>query len=44
MNASPPIPVMLGSVTLSIAAMAMAASTALPPRFKTSMPTWEASG
>ena len=44
MNASPPTPVMLGSVTLSMAAIAIAASTALPPRFRISMPTCEASG
>src|SRR6476620_9944341 len=44
MNASPPMPVIFGSVTFSIAAMAMAASTALPPRFRTSRPTCEASG
>jgi hypothetical protein len=31
-NASPPIPVDIGSVTHSIAAAATAASTALPPR------------
>ena len=35
---------MFGSVTLSMAAIAMAASTALPPRFRMSRPTWEASG
>jgi hypothetical protein len=44
MKASPPMPVMLGSVTLSTAATAIAASTALPPRFRISTPTWEASG
>src|SRR5207248_4495661 len=31
-------------VTLSTAAIAIAASTAVPPRFNTSRPTWEASG
>jgi hypothetical protein len=35
---------MFGSVTLRTAAMAMAASTALPPRFRMSRPTCEASG
>ena len=44
MNASPPIPVMFGSVTLSTAAMAMAASAAFPPRFKISSPVSEANG
>jgi hypothetical protein len=44
MKASPPIPVMSGSVTLSTAATAIEASTALPPRFRTSMPTCEARG
>ena len=38
------MPVMCGSVTLSTAATAIAASTALPPRFKTSIPTCEANG
>ena len=38
------MPVMLGSVTLSIAATAIAASTALPPRFRISSPTCDASG
>jgi hypothetical protein len=38
------MPVMLGSVTFSTAAMAMAASAAFPPRFSTSMPTCDASG
>src|SRR5262245_54278325 len=41
-NASPPTPVMLGSVTFNIAAMAIAASTALPPRLRMSMPTSDA--
>src|ERR1041384_5772122 len=44
MNASPPTPVIIGSVTLSIAAIAIAASTALPPRLRTSRPTCDASG
>src|SRR6185369_11765 len=44
MKASPPIPVIIGSVTLSMAAIAIAASTALPPRLRTSRPTSEASG
>ena len=44
MNASPPMPVMFGSVTLSTAAIAMAASTALPPRFRMSRPVCDASG
>src|ERR1043165_6442215 len=44
MNASPPTPVIIGSVTLSIAAIAIAASTALPPRLRTSRPTSDASG
>src|SRR5262252_2034253 len=34
----------MGSVTLSMAAIAIAASTALPPRLRTSRPTCEASG
>ena len=38
------MPVMFGSVTLSTAAIAMAASTALPPRFRMSRPTCDASG
>jgi hypothetical protein len=44
MKASPPTPVIMGSVTLSMAAIAIAASTALPPRLRTSRPTCEASG
>jgi hypothetical protein len=44
MKASPPTPVMFGSVTLRTAAMAIDASTALPPPFKTPTPTCEASG
>src|SRR4051812_6187439 len=38
------MPVMFGSVTFSIAAIAIAASTALPPFFRTSRPTCDASG
>ena len=38
------MPVMFGSVTFSTAAIAMAASTALPPRLRMSTPTWEANG
>src|SRR5262249_27258730 len=38
------MPVMFGSVTLSTAAIAIAASTALPPRFSTSMPVCDARG
>jgi hypothetical protein len=44
MKASPPMPVMFGSVTLSTAAIAIAASTALPPCFRISTPVWQASG
>src|SRR6476619_5708699 len=44
MNASPPTPVMFGSVTLRTAAIAIEASTALPPRFNTSRPTIDANG
>ncbi len=43
-NMSPPMPVMCGSVTLSTAAAATAASTALPPWRRTSRPAAEASG
>ncbi len=43
-KASPPMPVMFGSVTLRAAAIAMAASAALPPRFRTSSPICDASG
>jgi hypothetical protein len=39
MKASPPRPFIMGSVTFTIAATAMAASTALPPSFKTCSPT-----
>jgi hypothetical protein len=41
---SPPIPFETGSIKPSAALAAMAASTALPPRFKTSSPIWVASG
>src|SRR5262245_16835118 len=44
MKASPPMPVMFGSVTFSTAAIAIAASTALPPRLSTSRPACDASG
>src|ERR1041385_4205408 len=44
MKASPPIPVIIGSVTLSMAAIAIDASTSLPPRLSTSRPACEASG
>src|SRR6476659_4478084 len=44
MKASPPTPVIIGSVTLSMAAIAIDASTALPPRLRTSSPTCEARG
>src|SRR6187549_1415402 len=44
MKASPPMPVMFGSVTFSTAAIAIAASTALPPRLSTSRPVCDASG
>jgi hypothetical protein len=38
------MPVIIGSVTLSTAAIATAASTALPPRLRISSPVKEASG
>ena len=44
MKASPPTPVMFGSVTFSTAAIAIAASTALPPPFRISRPVCDASG
>jgi hypothetical protein len=44
MNAPPPIPELCGSTSESIAWMAIAASTALPPRFRTLSPAWVASG
>ena len=44
MNMCVYIPVEQGSVTLRTAAMAMAASTALPPFLSTSRPVWEAKG
>src|ERR1700675_2738954 len=43
-KASPPKPFIMGSVTFTIAATAMAASPALPPPFSTCRPTWAASG
>jgi hypothetical protein len=39
MKESPPKPFIIGSVTFTIAATAMAASTALPPSFRTCSPT-----
>src|ERR1022692_4576543 len=41
---SPPIPFETGSINPSVALAAIAASTALPPRFRTSSPTCVASG
>ena len=41
---SPPSPFIIGSVTLTIAAIAIAASAALPPTFRMSRPTSAASG
>jgi hypothetical protein len=41
---SPPIPFETGSIKPSVAFAAIAASTALPPRFKISRPTWVAAG
>ncbi|MEZ6073818.1 MAG: hypothetical protein R3C10_26950 [Pirellulales bacterium] len=38
------MPQLIGSVSPIIALVAMAASTALPPRLSTSSPTWAASG
>ena len=43
-NMSPPMPALCGSVTPSIAAVATAASTALPPCFSMSSPACAASG
>src|SRR2546429_7331667 len=43
-NMSPPIPVIIGSATLSRAAAVTAASTALPPRWSTARPAAVASG
>jgi hypothetical protein len=43
-NASPPIPVDIGSVTQRTAAAATAASTALPPRSNARRPARVASG
>src|SRR5688572_27450219 len=42
-NASPPTPFMCGRTTASTPAMVIAASTAFPPRFNTSMPAADAS-
>ena len=44
MKASPPKPFIIGSVTFTTAATAMAASTALPPSFRTCNPTCAAKG
>ena len=44
MKASPPIPLLVGSTTVNVAAVATAASIALPPCFNTSMPASVASG
>src|ERR1700675_2255407 len=41
---SPPTPTIMGSTTLSTAAVATAASTALPPRMSTCRPACAASG
>ena len=41
---SPPIPVLCGSTTVSVADAAIAASTALPPRFNMSIADNVASG
>src|SRR5229473_4618349 len=41
---SPPMPVMWGSTTASVAAAATAASAAVPPALRVSMATWLASG
>lgn len=38
------MPALYGSVTPRAAAVAIAASVALPPRSRTSMPTWLATG
>src|SRR5215211_7934563 len=43
MNPPPPMPHEYGSVTPRAAAVATAASTALPPPFRTCIPTWDAS-
>src|SRR4051794_20981439 len=44
MKATPPMPELCGSTRLSIAWTAIAASTALPPRFRTFSPASAASG
>ena len=44
MKAPPPTPELCGSTSDSIAWTAIAASTALPPRFSTLSPAWAASG
>src|SRR6266478_2304270 len=41
---SPPMPVMWGSTTASVAAAATAASAAVPPALRMSIATWLASG
>src|SRR5437867_3896507 len=41
---SPPIPLETGSIRPSVAFAAIAASTALPPRFRISIPAWVAAG
>jgi len=41
---SEPRPLLTGSVNASVAAAAMAASTALPPRARIRKPAWAASG
>ncbi len=43
-KASPPMPFMQGSTTVSVMAVASAASTALPPRASISSPAADASG
>src|SRR5215211_6914840 len=43
MKPPPPMPHEYGSVTPSAAAVAIAASVALPPSLRTCIPTWEAS-
>src|SRR5215469_11441107 len=43
-NKSPPTPLETGSIKPSVAFAAIAASTALPPRFRISMPTCVAAG
>ena len=43
-NMSPPMPVIMGSTTLSMAAVVTAASIALPPRWSTANPAPVARG